>query len=706
MPRKKPSQRPILFCHVLYIRDHMRQGEVRMHRMLSRERSVRLFPGALPVLILISMPLAAAGPGATSTQALKRLTVEELLDLEITSVSRTEESFRGAPAALAIVTSDDLRRSGATSIPEALRFVPGLHIARQTSNIWAISSRGFSSVSSEKLLVLSDTRSIYTPLFSGVLWDVQDQLLEDIERIEVIRGPGAALWGSNAVNGVINITTKRAQDTQGAHLEATIGTEERARAAARFGGQTGGGIYYRVFGQYSDRDATDHAFALTKDDWQLGHVGVRADWDASERDALTLQGGFYDGEVGRLQPSIEIVGRPGPQGRLDVDVRGGNVLGRWRRSSGESSDLQLRAYYDHTRRDDPSFIDELDTLDIDFQHRFTPTARQEVIWGANYRFTSNRNEGKGIFAVEPATSEDQLVSGFVQDQIAISDSFALTLGSKFEHNDFSGFEVQPSIRGVWTIRADQTAWAAISRAVRVPTRLERDIAVDVTDPAGNPIVRLLGNPEFDVERLEAYELGYRWLPRANLSVDIAAFHNRYRDLASLELGAPFTDLRDGRTVIPIFNENRTEGDAQGIEALIDFAPLDLLRLAASYAYLSLSLDPAGADLNRGALLSGATPRHQFGVRASLDLTGDMQIELMFRHLGALRTLPAFAGEGAPVPDYSELDLRFAWRVSPQFEFSLVGQNLLHEQHAEFGGPLSRGEIERGVYGKVAWQSVP
>jgi iron complex outermembrane receptor protein len=663
-------------------------------RLHARERSV----GALCVLVFLSLPVEAQVQPASSTEALKRLTVEELLAVEVTSASRTEEALRGAAAALAIVTNEDLRRSGVTSVPEALRLVPGLHVARQTSNIWAISSRGFSNVSSEKLLVLSDTRSIYTPLFSGVLWDVQDHLLEDIERIEVIRGPGAALWGSNAVNGVINITTKRAQDTQGPYMEAAAGTEERALVAARYGGRTRGGAHYRVFGQYSDRDASDNATAVTEDDWQLAHVGFRADWDSGERDALTLQGDFYDGEVGRLQPSIEVIGRAGPQGPLQVEVRGGNILGRWRRSLGDDSDLQLRAYYDHTRRNDPSFLDDLDTVDIDFQHRFNPTARQQLIWGASYRFTSNRNEGKVIFAVEPASSDDHLVSGFVQDQIGLSDWFTLTLGSKFEHNDFSGFEVQPGIRAVWDFRADQTAWAAVSRAVRVPTRLERDIAVDVSDPAGDPVIRLLGNGEFDAEELIAYELGYRWLPRANLSVDVAAFHNRYRDLASLELGAPFIDPRDDRTVIPIVNENLTEGRARGIEALIDFAPFEVLRLAASYSYLDLDLDAAGADLNRGVSASGATPRHQFGLRSSLELSGGMQIGLLFRHLSAVPTLG--------VPSYSELDARLGWPLSRQLEIALVGQNLLHESHAEFGNVPSRGQIERGVYGKITWRSSP
>ncbi|MGH8642926.1 MAG: TonB-dependent receptor plug domain-containing protein [Gammaproteobacteria bacterium] len=646
--------------------------------------------------------LAAADDGGFSASALKRLSIEELMDVEVTSVSRTAESLGGAAAAVTVVTNEDIRRSGATSVPEALRLVPGIHVARNQSSRWAVSSRGFSSVNSEKLLVLSDTRSIYTPLFSGVFWDVQDYLLEDIDRIEVIRGPGAALWGSNAVNGVINITTKSAQDTQGLYAEAGAGTEERASAAVRYGGKTEGGVYYRVFGKYFDRDATFNPGASSSDDWQLGHFGFRADWDATERDTVTVQGDVYRGDIGQLAPSAAVTGRPGPQGDLEVDVSGGNILGRWRHRIDEDSDLQFRAYYDRTHRDDPSFLDDLDTVDLDFQHRFALALRHEIIWGLNYRYTSNRNESKGIFAVDPSSSQDHLVSAFVQDQISILDTLRLTLGTKFEHNDFSGFEVQPSARVAWDLLSGHTLWGAVSRAVRVPTRLERDIAIDVTDPAGNPVVRLLGNEDFDSEELLAYELGYRWQALETLFIDVAAFHNRYEGLASLELGQPFIDPKDGRTVIPVENRNLTDGHSQGIETLVTFSPLRYWRLSASHSYIDLSLDPAGQDLNRGKFLEGATPRHQFGLRSFLDLPGGFQIDAQFRSLSAVRRSPEIV-TSERIPGYSELDVRIAWQGWKQIEISVVGQNLLHDHHPEFGASASRGEIERGVYGKVLWR---
>jgi iron complex outermembrane receptor protein len=620
--------------------------------------------------------------------------------IQVTSVSRTEERLGEAAAAVAVVTSEDIRRSGATSVPEALRNIPGLHVARQSSSTWAISARGFSSVNSEKLLVLTDTRSLYTPLFSGVLWDVQNYLLQDIERIEVIRGPGATLWGSNAVNGVINITTKSARDTQGLYAETSVGTEERAAVAARYGGQMATGAYYRIFAKYSDRDATSSPNE-SPDDWQVGHFGFRSDWEATARDTWTLQSDVYRGDVGQLAPSITVIGRPGPTGRLRVGVSGGNVLTRWNRALAPGSDLQLRLYYDRTHRDDPSFTDTLDTVDLDFQHRFTWRGRHNITWNGNYRLTANDNRGAGIFAVDPSFSRDQVVSGFLQDHIRLRDGLDVTVGAKVEHNDFSGIEVQPSGRVAWAPMPQHMVWGAVSRAVRVPTRFERDIAIHVTDPAGNPIVRLLGNRDFDSEELLAYEAGYRWQAFRGFSVDTAAFHNRYEGLASLELGAPFPDPGDGRTVIPLQSQNLTDGRARGVEALVTYAPITPLRVTASYSHLDLNLDPRGADLNRGRFLEGSTPRHQFGLRSYLDLPGRFQFDVMFRRLGAIRQIPQIVtGEG--LDGYAELDVRLAWDGWRRMEISLVGQNLLHDHHAEFGEPASRGEIQRGVYGKVAW----
>lgn len=621
--------------------------------------------------------------------------------MEVTSVSGTTERLGSAPAAITVVTNEDIQRSGATTLPEALRFVPGIHVARQTSSTWAVSSRGFSSVNSEKLLVLTDTRSLYTPLFSGVFWDVQDYLLQDLERVEVIRGPGATLWGSNAVNGVINITTKHARDTQGLYFETSAGSEERVSMGARFGGRIASHTYYRVFGKYLERDSTFAVDPLSPDDWKTGHAGFRVDRDPGTRDTLTVQGDVYRGTVGQLAPAVTVIGRPGPAGPLRVDVNGGNLLTRWRRTVSADSDFQLRAYYDRTDRDDPSFIDTLNTFDSDFQHRLRLAARHDMTWGLNYRLAANQNVSKGIFAVEPAQSRDHLFSGFVQDQVRIGQSLRVTVGTKLEHNSFSGLEIQPSGRVAYDLSPGHTLWGAVSRAVRVPTRLERDVAIDVTDPAGDPVVRLLGNQAFDSERLLAFEAGYRWQALQSLSLDVATFENRYRGLASLELGEAFLDPSANRTILPLRNENLTAGRARGIEALVTYSPIPPWRLSANYSHVDLRLDPEGADLNRGESLEGSTPHNQFGLRSSLDLPARLRLDGQFRHVSSIRRIPLIvSGEG--LPGYSELDVRLAWDAWKQLELSVVGQNLLHNRHVEFGPPAGRGEIERGAYAKLAW----
>jgi iron complex outermembrane recepter protein len=633
-------------------------------------------------------------------EALKRMSFEELMSVEITSVSRTEESLHDAAAAVAVLTPEIIRRSGATTLPDALRLVPGIHVGEQTSSSWAVSSRGFSSITSEKLLVLSDTRSIYTPLFSGVNWAAQDYLLQDIERVEVIRGPGAALWGSNAVNGVINITTRSSRDTHGTHLEAGAGTFDRAWLEARYGGETSGGVNFRVYGKYLDRDATLAPTLMTEDSWNLGHVGFRTDWDSTPHDSFTVQGDAYRADVGQLAPAVTIIGRPGPVPPFDADLSGGNVLARWRRTADDGADLQLRAYYDYTRRDDPSFLDTLHTFDLDLQRRFTARSIHEIVWGAAYRLTTNTNEGRGVFAVEPEKSTDQLFSGFVQDQISLGPKLKVTLGTKLEHNDFSGFEFQPSVRMAWLPREHHTLWAAISRAARVPTRIERDIAIDITDPTGDPVAKWLGNEDFKSERLVAYEIGDRWQPLERLSFDLALFYNDYDRLASLEFGDPFIDT-DGRTVIPVTTENLTSGRTYGAELLMEWQPVDDWRLTASYSHIDMNLDAEGEDLNRGEWQEDATPRNLAGLRSLITLGTRFEIDAQLRYQSRIERQPAVVES---LDGFTELDVHLAWHATEHWDLSLVGQHLLHDDHVEFGPVDQRGALERAAYLQATWRN--
>jgi iron complex outermembrane recepter protein len=656
--------------------------------------------GALCAAV-IAVPCGANNAPPDQLDQLKRMSFEELMNVEVTSVSRTEESLRDAAAAVAVITRETLRRSGATTIPDALRLVPGIHVGTQTSSTWAVSARGFSNVNSEKLLVLSDTRSIYTPLVSGVFWDLQDYLLDDVERIEVIRGPGAALWGSNAVNGVINITTRSARDTHGFYAQGSVGSFDRASMALRYGAETSGGVSYRIFGKYFDRSETDHSSTTEDDAWNLAHLGFRTDWDGGTRDSFTVQGDAYSGTEGQLVPAITVLGRPGPEGPLQSDMAGGNLLARWRRTYDESSDMQLRAYYDYTDRDDPSFQDTLQTFDLDFQRRFTAFSRHEVIWGAAWRVTENRNEPGVIWALEPENATDQLFSGFIQDQI-ILEKVRVTLGTKLEHNDFSGFEVQPSVRVAWLPRDNHTLWSAISRAVRVPTRFERDVRVDASDPAGNPVIRLVGNDDFESEELIAYEAGYRWRPLDRLSFDLALFYNDYDKLAAVELGTPFIDPDTGQTVFPVETQNMMHGHTAGAELQVEWQPIDDWRLTANYSYIDMDLAPEGMDLNRNERLEGSTPRNLAGLRSLLTLGDRFELDAQLRYQSRILTTPlTLAGEG--VDAYTELDLRLGWRASDQWMFSLMGQNLLHDSHPEFGPVDARGNLERAAYLKAEWR---
>jgi len=631
---------------------------------------------------------------------LTQLSLEQLMNLDVTSVSKKEEKWSEAPAAITVITGDDIRRLGATSIPEALRGVPGLHVARGSSSDWAVASRGFSSINSSKLLVLIDGRSVYTPLFSGVFWDVQDVALEDIDRIEVIRGPGASLWGANAMNGVINVITKKSSDTQGTYVEGGGGTFNRAFATARYGGSLGEKSHYRAYAKYDDRAAgfiPPNGDGQSPDDWQMGRGGFRTDWGPSDNDALRLSGDFYTGEIGQIEPSVSIIGRPQPPFPLRAYVAGGNALASWSRRLGEGSDLALKLYYDRTHRNDPAFDDDLDTYDLDFQNRLSLPLNQEFIWGMDFRTMVDDFQGKGIAALDPPRSTDHLYSGFLQDQFSVlNHALRLTFGSKFEHNDFSGFEIQPSGRFAWEPIPDHTFWGAVSRAVRVPTRLERDVVIDAADPASNPLPKLLGNHDLDSEDLLSYELGYRMPIVKTVYADASGFYNRYSHLYTLELDNPFTDA-SGKTIFPILNKSDMSGDAHGAELALTYKPEKVSwKVTASYTWFLLNLNPTGLDINKSARFEGATPTNQATLWASVPLPRGFALNTFLHYAGKLTT-PGGQTE-ASTPAYADMDVRLSWQFTKSLELSLVGQNLLHAHHQEFPGG---SDISRAMYGKIS-----
>ena len=624
------------------------------------------------LLAIISPGIFAQDEGVTTY---KKLSLQELMDLEVTSVSRRPEKLSDTASAIQVVTGDDIRRSGATSIPEALRLASNLSVAQIGSSQWAISARGFNSTTSNKLLVMIDGRTVYTPLFAGVFWDVQDTLLEDIDRIEVISGPGATLWGANAVNGVINITTKEAKDTQGLLLLGGAGTELRGFGGLRYGGALSPTLHYRIYTKYFDRDSTLRASTGGDGDnsWNMGQTGFRLDWDVSAENLLTLQGDLYSGRIDQ----------PGPD---DTEVSGGNLLGRWTHRFTPDSDLQIQWYYDRTHRDIPNaFGENIATHDFDLQHHFLAGERHNFVWGLGYRLIDDHVSNTPALAVLPADVTLEWFSGFVQDDITlVPGRLTLTLGTKVEHNDYTGWEVQPSTRLAWKPTATQTVWSAVSRAVRTPSRIDSDFFV----PGIPPFTLLQGGPGFDSEKLLAYELGYRVQATSRLSLSAAAFYNDYDDLRSIEHVNPPAPT-------PLIIGNGLEGETHGVELTADYHVTDTWRLQAGYTRLLVHLKPkpGSTDVSGGSNESHDA-NNQFSLRSSLDLPWHVEFDVTLRHVGEITN--------QDVPSYQELDLHIGWHPTSRLEISLVGQNLLHDHHAEFGAAASRQEIQRGVYAKATW----
>jgi iron complex outermembrane receptor protein len=651
--------------------------------MVGRGRACRVGAAALALALLPDLARA----GAPSDQPLTALSVEELVNLEVTTVSKKAEPRLRAAAAVYVITREEILRSGATTIPEALRLAPGVEVARLDSHTWAISIRGFNSTTANKLLVLLDGRSLYTPLYSGVFWDVQDTLLEDVERIEVVAGPGGALWGANAVNGVINIITRRADESQGGLLAVGGGTEERAFGAARYGGRLGERAHARGYLKGSERGADVLADGRDAGDaWRSAQGGFRVDWQEGD-DALTAQGDAYSGKL--------LDGATG--------VGGGNLLARWERTLSARDTLQVQAYWDHTdRRLARTLAAHRDTWDVDLQHHLALPGRHDVVWGLGWRVTSDDNENSAVVAFLPARRTDHLFSAFAQDEIALwGDRASLTLGSKVEHNDYTGFEVQPSLRLATYPSERQTWWAALSRAVRTPSRLDSDLVITspIPLPGGQPpaVLVIRGDPDIESEKLLAYEAGWRLQPTERVLVDLALFHNRYTDLRSNE--------PEPTVVVPtptphiLFAShlaNGLLGTARGATLAVQWSAGTALLLRSSYTRLDLDLHARAGSTDRSTARSteGSSPHHQLGLASYLTLPRHAFASAVVRWVDEL---PAVG-----VDDYASLDVALGWQPSARLELSLVGQDLLDDHHREFARAGSR-ELQRGVYLKAAWR---
>jgi iron complex outermembrane receptor protein len=631
----------------------------------------RLWPRLTLALGALAGCLARAAD-AESLDDLRRLQFEALLDVRVATVFRREERITEAPSAIQVITREDIQRSGATRIPEVLRLASNLQVAQIDSQAWAISARGFNGSLANKLLVMVDGRSVYSPLFAGVFWDVQNVFLDDVDRVEVISGPGATLWGANAVNGVINIVTRRARDTQGLLVSGGGGTELNAFGGVRYGGALSSNLFFRVYGEYFDRGDTVFPGGLdATNDWQIGHGGLRLDWEPSEQTLVTLQGDLYDGGN-----NIKRIGA--------VSNGGGHGLARVSHTLSEGSALSLQFYFDRARRQQTgSYDDELDTYDVDFQHNFGLGERQEITWGLGYRQFIDVFQGHGNLALVPSRLNHETYGGFVQDEISlVEDRLVLTAGTKLEHNDYTQFEVQPSARLAWQAAERQLYWVAVSRAVRTPSRADRDLFV----PPAPPHV-IAGGPDFQSEELLAYEAGLRLQPMPRMSLSLAAFYHDYDDLRSVE-------RLDPMMATPSVVANLNRGESYGVEITADYRLTEGWRVWVGYTEMRSNIGPKSGSTDAGGTRELSDPDRQVIIRSFVDLPGNLQLDGIFRWVSELET--------TEVPAYSELDLRLAWRPSEEIELAVVGQNLLDQRHPEFGGPSSRQEVERGMYGKLTF----
>ncbi len=666
---------------------------------------------ARAVLASFMTVLLTANAGAQSQQSVPDVTalsMEDLMNIQVTSVSKRTQKVADAAAAIFVITQEDLRRSGATSIPEALRLVPGLEVARIDENKWAIGSRGFNGRFDNKLLVLIDGRSVYTPLFSGVYWNVQDVMLEDVDRIEVIRGPGATLWGANAVNGVINIITKKAKATQSGAVTAGGGNEERGSVAARYGSKIGGDAYYRVYGKYFNFGPSQYeGGAPAHDGWDAERGGFRADWSPAGSNSFTVQGDIYHSGYGEylMVPSFNA-----PYSNSFPNTgkySGGNILGRWNHSS-EASSTSLQMYYDNTNISDNSlFVDHQNLFDMDFQNGFHVGDSQQIVWGLGYQSIRDQNESSASVSLQPSQLTLNHFSAFLQDEVSLTNKLRVTVGSKFEHNDFTGFEVEPNVRFLWTMTPNQSIWTAVSRAVRTPALTEEGLRLNsAVIPAGAPlnptplpaVVTVFGSHAFRSEDLLAYELGYRVQATNSLSVDISTFYNKYSNLRTAEPGVPFVEGSPAPTdiVIPFVAANKMGGGTYGVEFFADWKVLPKWKLVGSYSYLQMNIRKNADSLDPTPdLPNGISPRHQWYLRSSIDLPRHFDSDTTLRFVDHL--------PGLNLPSYYSLDSHVGWRPVTRVQFSIGAQNLLDSHHLEFMPDFINTAptvVKRSVYGSV------
>src|SRR5579872_3784701 len=587
-----------------------------------------VWPGgifALAAGMAISV-LAQSAPDRDLTQ----FSLEDLMNVQVTSVSKKEQKLAKTGAAIFVITQEDIRRSGATSIPDLLRIVPGVHVAQMNAHTWIVSIRGFTDRYGDKVLVMLDGRSVYSPLNSSVNWDQLDVPLEDIERIEVIRGPGGTVWGANAVNGVINIITKSSQATPGGLARAGVGSQDAAQGLLQYGGAIGAKGAYRVFGDYTNLgNSPAPASQAVTDGWHKSHAGFRSDWELTPNDTLMAQGDLFQSREAQTMNTLFSNDLP-RRAILDdqITAAAGNFLGRWNHRLRDGSGTSLQVYYDHYDRVEAGLGEIRNTVDVDFQHHLTLGLRNNIVWGGDYRITSDNLTPGYATRYEPARRTDHLFGTFVQDEITLTPSLSLTLGTKLEHNSYTGFEYEPSGQLVWNRTNRQTFWVAASRAIRQPSRanfyLETDIATFTLPNGGFGVVELTGDSGLQkAQRLYDFEAGYRDQLSKRLSLDLTIFSSDYHGLRTTETGVPFitTDPAPSHLVEPLFLDDQAHAHNYGTEIFANWNATPRWRISPGYSFLQMHVagDPASRDPSAGAIANDS-PKHQFQMRSALNIT--------------------------------------------------------------------------------------
>lgn len=627
------------------------------------------------LLSVASATLFGGRSHAQTAEDLRHMSIDQLADIDVSSVTKTSETIADAPAAIYVITHEDIVRSGATTIPEILRLAPNLQVAQTSASKYVITARGLSGSNAaqnfpNKLLVLIDGRSVYTPLYSGVYWDMQDVLPRDIARIEVISGPGATLWGANAVNGVINIITRSSGDTQGGLMVASAG-DYQGGIGLRYGGRISENLTYRVYAKaYGYRDTLTSTGTRAHDNWTKPQGGFRFDWAPTLADTLTLQGDAYKGAD--AQP-----------GQPDEDIEGRNILARWTHAGSGGSSIQVQAYYDRTARGtEQGGRFWLDTYDFDLQHQFNLGSRNALVWGGGARFSRYTILGAAALQFAPASRTLKLANVFVQDSITLTPALKAVVGLKLEDDPYSGATLLPSARLSWKPAEGVLLWAAASRAIRSPTPFDRD----VVETVGSQVF-LKGDADFQPERLTAYEAGLRVQPTPRASISISAFYNVYDGLRTIEpTPATFLPLRWG---------NRMGGHTYGLEAWGSYQAASWWKLSAGFNLLSehLKFKP-GASRILGLAQAGSDPKHQASVRSSMNLGHGFTLDGDLRYVGA-RPDPF-------VPHYVELNARLGWNITERVQLSLSAFNLLHDRHQEFTAPESNA-VPRSFLADLQWR---